>query len=85
MITFGPDKSANFYSLPMHRKDESGVIFLTCDRIPEFFVAVTSEDEIRPALDRNLKVAFGSKGQKTEVFTNGSLSGPTIETVVRIA
>lgn len=66
------------------RETEAGVIFMTCDDLPELFLAVTSDDEIRPAIDRGLKNAFCADGREVSVYTNGSISGPKIGAMVRV-
>ena len=68
----------------LNLESEAGVIFLTCKEIPELFVAVTSDGEIRGALDRSLKNAFCKEGREVFVYTNGSLSGPEIGAMVRV-
>ncbi|MCW5692211.1 MAG: hypothetical protein KIT48_07590 [Pseudolabrys sp.] len=66
------------------RENEAGVIFMTCDELPELFLAVTSDDEIRPAIDRGLRNAFCKEGREVSVYTNGSISGPQIGAMVRV-
>ena len=46
------------------RADEAGVIHLTCDAVQDLYIAVLSEDEIRPAIERGLKKVMGARGYK---------------------
>jgi hypothetical protein len=57
---------------------------LTCADIPEFFITLLSEDGIRSAVDETLKTAFAEISAEAQVYTNGSISGPSIDTVVCI-
>lgn len=66
------------------RDSEAGVIFMTCEELPELFLAVTSDDEIRTAIDRGLTNAFCKDGRSVSVYTNGSISGPRIGAMVRV-
>lgn len=66
------------------RENEAGVIFMTCEDLPELFLAVTSDDEIRGAIDRGLKNAFFAEGRRVSVYTNGSINGPAIDAMVRV-
>jgi len=69
---------------PMTREDRGGVAFLSCEKIPGLFIAAKDNEEIRDAIDSCLKEALGEEGRKVHVYTNGSLVGPTINTVVEI-
>lgn len=82
-IGIKPDTGSAFYPITVQRADDTGMIFLTCADIPDLFVAVKNEAEIRAALERVLKVAFDGNG-KPQVYTNGSIAGPSISTIVRI-
>jgi hypothetical protein len=70
--------------LTLDREGEAGVIFLTCADLPELFLAVTSDGEIRSAIDRGLRNAFCKDGRRVYVYTNGSISGPQIGAMVRV-
>jgi hypothetical protein len=70
--------------ITLDRENEAGVIFMTCEALPELFLAVTSDDEIRAAIDRGLRNAFCKEGHKTSVYTNGSIAGPKIAAMVRV-
>jgi hypothetical protein len=76
--------STQCYDFPISREDAEGLIMLSCDKIPEMFAAVTSEDQIRPAIDTCLKNALGRDGVKVQIFTNGRLNVPVIATVVKV-
>lgn len=68
------------------RADEVGVIHLTCDEVKNLYIAVLSEDEIRPAIERGLKKVMQSRGYKeVMVSTNGSLAGPVINSIAQPA
>ena len=71
------------YDFPIVREDAAGLIMLSCEKIPEMFAAVTSEDQIRPAIDTCLKNALSREGVKIQVFTNGRLDLPVIAAVVK--
>lgn len=71
-----------FIPVQLHREVEGGVIFLSCEQLPELFVAVTSDDHTRKALESGLKNAFASDEKRVQVFTNGKVDGPTIDAVV---
>ena len=75
--------STECYDFPIIRMDDAGLIMLSCDKIPEMFAAVTSEDQIRAAIDTCLKNALGKDGVKIQVFTNGRLDVPVIAAVVK--
>ena len=75
---------SEFREFVLAREDEAGMIFISCKAIPDLFIAVDSEASIRAAIDRGLKNAFDHTGLETHVFTNGSLDGPTIDTVVKL-
>lgn len=67
------------HEFALRREDSNGIISLVCDDIEGFFVAVKSEDEICPAIERGLKKVMGSRGYKNvTVSTDGSLDGPLI-------
>jgi hypothetical protein len=66
----------------LRREDECGLIFIDCEALPELFLAVKSENEIRSVIDKGLKNAFSENGTRVQVFTNGSISGPTIDAFV---
>ena len=73
-----------FREFLLSREDEVGMIFISCDRIPELFIAVDDEANVRSAIDQCMRNAFESSGFKAHVFTNGSIAGPNIETVVKL-
>jgi hypothetical protein len=68
----------------LDRESDAGVIFMTCADLPELFLAVLSDAEIRSAIDRGLTNAFSKQGRKVSVYTNGSIAGPQIQTMVRV-
>lgn len=70
--------------ITLDRENEAGVIFVTCADLPELFLAVTSDDQIRSAIDRGLSNAFCNEGREVHVYTNGSISGPKIGAIVRV-
>ena len=78
------DQTSNFYRIKLTREDKQGLIFLTCPDIPEFFVTLLSEDGLRSAVDETLKVAFADISERAQVYTNGRIDGPSIDTVVCI-
>ena len=68
----------------LRREDKHGVISLVCDGIDEFYIAVLSEDEIVPAIERGLIKVMGSRGHKhVQVTTNGPLDGPVITSIAQ--
>ena len=74
-----------FKEYTIKREDAAGVAFLSCENLPDLFIAATEPEEIRMALDACLRRAMENEGKSAQVFTNGDLSGPTIHTVVKIA
>ena len=73
-----------FIAVTLRREDEAGIAFLGCDEMPELFIAVKSDDEIRNAIDCGLKGAFSKDGRQVQVFTNGKIAEPSISVVVRL-
>jgi hypothetical protein len=71
-------------SVMLDRENEAGIIFMTSEELPELFLAVKSDEDVRPAIDRGLKNAFCRDGYEVFVYTNGSITGPTIATMVRV-
>ena len=78
------DFSGTFVPITLDRDSEAGVIFMTCADLPELFLAVTSDDQIRSAIDQGLTNAFCKEGREVYVYTNGSISGPKIGAMVRV-
>ena len=75
---------APYDEFTLTREDEGGVAFLSCDRLPDLFIAATSDEEIRSAIDGCMKEALKDRGERVQVFTNGRLRGPSIGVVVKI-
>lgn len=73
---------SEFREFSLAREDDAGMIFVSCDAIPELFIAIKNENDLRCAIDICLTNAFD--GVKASVFTNGSIKGPTIKTVVKL-
>jgi hypothetical protein len=82
-MAYALGESSTCYDFPIQREDVEGIIMLSCDKIPEMFAAVMTEEEIRPAIDTCLKNALGRDGVKIQVFTNGRLDVPVIAAVVK--
>ncbi len=82
MKNLQPDQVSNFYKIKLTRDNREGLIFLTCDMIPEFFVTLFDEKDVRPAVDEMLKKAFSNVPCSIQVYTNGRIDGPTIDTIV---
>jgi len=80
---FGKEVVARQFSLS--REDSGGVVFLSCADIPELFVAVAEETQIRRAIDESLKNVFEAPNRRVQVFPNGSFAGPNIDTIVKIS
>ncbi len=72
------------FPVTLRREDECGLIFIDCEHIRELFLTVKSDEEVRQAIDRGLKNAFSESGKRVQVYTNGSISGPTIDAFVHI-
>jgi hypothetical protein len=73
-----------FREITLMRENDAGMIFISCDAIPDLFIAVDSECNLRSAIDRGLRNAFEHTGLGTSVYTNGSIDGPNIQTVVKL-
>lgn len=82
-MSLRPDQDSTFYHVKLRRVDEAGLIFLTCDDLPEFFVSLLSESDVRTAIDETLKTAFADICEGAQVYTNGKIDGPSIDTLVR--
>ena len=80
-----PKLVTEFREMALSREDEAGVIFISCADLPSVFIAVKDESSIRSAIDVCLTNAFIHQGVKASVYTNGKLSGPTINTVVKLS
>ena len=78
---------SEFREFTLSREDEAGMIFISCDRLPDVFIAVKEETSIRSAIDTCLRSALEPvepNGLQAHVFTNGSVAGPKIHTVVKL-
>ncbi len=65
--------------------DESkGLYFLTSPGEQGVFIAVTSPDDIRRAVDVCLRNLYEQDGQQVRVYMNCQLIGPTIDAVVEL-
>lgn len=70
----------------LRRQDKNGVISLVCDQLDDFYIAVLSEDDIRPAIERGLKKVMQNRGfAQVRVETHGSLAGPIIKSIAHPA
>ena len=74
--------NGHYVPVTLRRESEGGIIFISCDDMPELFIAVRSDEEIRNALDCGLKGAFSRDGRRVQVFTNGKITEPLIDAVV---
>ena len=83
-LVASPPTKGRFVPVRLSRRDEGGLVFVSCKELPELFIAVRAEDEVRPALDNSLKNAFSKVGRIVLVYTNGKIDGPTIDAAVRI-
>lgn len=76
--------AGHFVPVTLNRETEADIIFISCKSLPELFLVVKSEDDVRNVIDRGLKGAFSRPGRRVQVFTNGKISGPTIDAMVRL-
>jgi hypothetical protein len=76
---------SEFREVVLSREDEGGMIFISSADLPEVFIAVQNEDSVRMAIDTCLNNAFAPSGARTSVYTNGSISGPQINAVVKLS
>lgn len=83
-MSYDLGSSTECYEFPIRREDQEGLVLLSCEKIPDMFAAVMSEDDIRTAIDTCLKNALARSGERVQVFTNGKLDGPIISTIVKI-
>jgi hypothetical protein len=79
-----PGLVTEFREFTLAREDEAGLIFISCDKLPEIFIAVTDEAAIRTAIDTCLRNSFEQNGLRAHVFTNRSITGPAISAVVKL-
>ena len=61
------------------------MLFVTSKDNPDLFIAVTSREDIRAAVDSCLRSVYGRPGRRVCVYMNCQLSGPTIDAVVEVA
>ena len=73
---------SEYREFTLSREDEAGLIFISCDKLPDMFIALGNEGAIRAAIDTCLTNSF--VGLTAQVFTNGSIAGPEIHTVVKL-
>lgn len=78
------ESNKEYLEYALSREDEAGMIFACCDQIPQMFIAVKSENDLRDAIDTCLKNAHRDYEGSVSVYTNGSISGPLIRTIVRV-
>ena len=71
------------FEIPIRRRDVDNLIMLDTPKIPSMLAGITEEDSIREAIEICFKNALERDGRKINVFTNGNLTGPTIQTVVQ--
>ncbi len=76
-------ESTPCFEIPIRRRDVDNLIMLDTPKIPGMLAGITEEDSIREAIEVCFKNALERDGRKITVFTNGSLTGPTIKTVVQ--
>ncbi len=76
-------KSTKCFEIPIRRRDVDNLIMLDTPKIPGMLAGITEENSIREAIEICFKNALERDGRKITVFTNGSLAGPTIKTVVQ--
>ncbi len=76
-------ESTPCFEIPIRRRDFDSLIMLDTPKIPGMLAGITEEDSIREAIEICFKNALERDGRKINVFTNGSLTGPTIQTVVQ--
>ncbi len=72
------------FEVPITRRDVKRMILLESPVI-RMFAGVLSESAIPEAIEFCLQSALERDGCKPEVFINGSLSGPTIKTLVKFS
>ena len=78
------DRAIHSALFAMVRNHDAEMVFLSCDNIPELFVAATSESKLRNAIDFSLKQALSEGAKRVQVFTKGSITRLMIDTVVKI-
>ena len=75
---------SEFREFTLSREDEAGMIFISCSKLPNMFIALNDEKQVRSAIDTCLTNSFEPNGVKAQVFTNGSITGPDIHAVVKL-
>ena len=78
------DLISEFREFMLSREDEAGMIFISCTKLPDMFIALNDEKQVRSAIDTCLTNSFVPNGVKAQVFTNGSIAGPNIHAVVKL-
>lgn len=84
MTNITSESEGTFQKFSLTRENKAGMIMLSCSEMPGFLLTATSEREIREVIDAGLKVALSDRGSRVQVYTNGSITGPRIGTVVEI-
>lgn len=77
--------SPRYVKLPLRIEEEAGLYFATCEEHKEIFIAVTSQDDIRFAIDTCLRGVYAKSGESVRVFMNCNLVGPQVDAIVEIA
>ena len=70
--------------LTLSLEESKGLYFLSSPSEKGVFIAVTSPEDIRRAVDVCLRNLYGQDGQQVRVYMNCQLSGPTIDAVVEL-
>lgn len=78
------DGNVTVRELFLNREDEAGLVFLSCKELPDLFIAAKDQDDLRRAIDRGLKNAFGPGNDRVQVYTNGKIDGPAIDVMVKL-
>lgn len=79
-----PQSASKLFKLTLSLEEAKGLYFLSSPTQEDIFIAVTSRDEIRRAVDTCLRNVFGQNGQQVRVYMNCQLQGPTVEAVVEL-
>jgi hypothetical protein len=78
-----PAITPEFREVFLSREDQQGMIFVSSEEFPTLFIAVADEASVRAAIDTCLTNALKNNQRDVQVFTNGSVAGPVIHTVIK--
>ena len=74
----------NIFKISLALEESQGMFFVTSAPRPDIFVAITSHEHLRPAVETCLKKSFANEGRRVNVYMNGKLGGPVLDAVIEV-